>query len=72
MATNSGILVGKFYRQRILVGSHLWGHKESNMTEHTHTHTIFKVRQEAWWSEISCTSFFMILGGIAFHIDKMI
>ena len=37
----------------------------------TRTHTIFKVRQEAWWSEISCTSFFMILGGIAFHIDKM-
>ena len=33
------LLPGKFHRQRILVGYSPWGHKESDMTEYTHTHT---------------------------------
>ena len=31
-------LSGKFLAQRNLAGYSLWGHKESKMTEHTHTH----------------------------------
>ena len=37
MATPSNALAGKSYGQRIPVGCNLWGHKESNMTEHMHT-----------------------------------
>ena len=29
---------GEFHGQRSLVGYSLWGHKESDTTEHTHTH----------------------------------
>ena len=32
-------LPGEFHGQRSLVGYSLWGHKESDTTEHTHTHT---------------------------------
>ena len=36
MATHSSILAWKnSHRQRSLVGYSLWGHKESDMTEHT-------------------------------------
>ena len=37
MATQSSILAGKFYRQRILAGSSSWGHKELGMTEQLST-----------------------------------
>ena len=30
-------LPGKFHEQRSLVGYNPWGHKESGITEHTHT-----------------------------------
>ena len=30
---------GKFHGQRSLAGYSPWGHKESDMTEHTHIHT---------------------------------
>ena len=33
------ILPGKFNGQRNLVGYSSWGHKESDMTKHTHSHT---------------------------------
>ena len=36
MVTNSSILAWKFYGQRSLMGYSRWGHKESQMTEHTH------------------------------------
>ena len=32
-------LPGKFHGQKILAGYSPWGHKESDMTGHTHTHT---------------------------------
>ena len=32
-------LPGKSHGQRSLVGNSQWGHKQSGMTEHTHTHT---------------------------------
>ena len=32
-------LPGKCHAQRSLMGCSPWGHKESEMTEHTHTHT---------------------------------
>ena len=32
-------LPGKLHRQRILVGYSPWGHKGSDMTEHTYTHS---------------------------------
>ena len=35
-------LPGKFHGQRSLVGYSPWGHQESDMTEHTHTHTGLK------------------------------
>ena len=41
MATHSSILAGKFHGQRSLAGYSPWGHKESDTTEHTHTHTVF-------------------------------
>jgi len=31
-------LLGKFHQKRSLVGYSLWGHKESDTTEHTCTH----------------------------------
>ena len=31
-------LLGKFHRQRNLVGCSPWGRKELDMTEHTHAH----------------------------------
>jgi len=37
MATQSTILAGKFYRQKILAGSSSWGHKELGMTEQLST-----------------------------------
>ena len=37
MATHSGILAGKFHRQRSLVCYRPWYHKESDMAEHTGT-----------------------------------
>ena len=37
MATQSSILAGKFYGQKILVGSSSWGHKELGMTEQLST-----------------------------------
>ena len=33
----SVFLPGKSYRQRSLLGYSPWGHKESDMTDHTHT-----------------------------------
>ena len=38
MATCSNILGWKTHGQRRLVGYSLWGHQESDMTEHTHVH----------------------------------
>ena len=38
-------LPGKFHRQRSLAGYSPWGHKESDMTEHTLTHTHNMCRQ---------------------------
>ena len=37
MATHSNILAGKSYGRRILVGYSLWGRKESDTTETSHT-----------------------------------
>ena len=37
-ATHSSILPGKSHGQRSLVGCSPWGHRESNTTEHAHTH----------------------------------
>ena len=34
MVTHSRFLPGKFHGQRSLAGYSLWGHKESDMTEH--------------------------------------
>ena len=39
-ATHSSILAWKFHEQRSLTGYSLWGHKESDMAEHTHKHYI--------------------------------
>ena len=39
MATHFRILAWKIHRQRILSGYSLWGCKELDMTEGTHTHT---------------------------------
>ena len=36
MATHSSIFPGKFHGQKSLEGCNPWGHKESDMTEHTH------------------------------------
>jgi len=36
MATHSSIFPGKFHGQSSLAGCSPWGHKESDMTEHTH------------------------------------
>ena len=33
-------LPGKFHEQRSLAGYNPWGHKESDMTEHTHTYLV--------------------------------
>ena len=41
MATHSSIL-GEFHGQKSLAGHSPWGHKELDMTEHTHTY-LFKV-----------------------------
>ena len=38
MATNSSILAWKIHGQRSLADYSSWGHKESDMTKHTHTH----------------------------------
>ena len=38
-------LPGKFHGQRSLVGYSPWGHKESDMTEHTEQHSNVKVTQ---------------------------
>ena len=38
MAPGPGVLPGKSYGQRILVGYNPWGHKELDTTEHTGTH----------------------------------
>ena len=38
-------LPGEFHGQRSLVGYSLWGHKESDTTEHTHTHTHTHIRR---------------------------
>ena len=35
-----GFLPGKFHGQRSLVGCSPWGHKESDMTEHTYAHYL--------------------------------
>ena len=35
MATHSSVLAWKFHGQRSLAGYSPWGHKESDMTEHT-------------------------------------
>ena len=47
-ATHSSILAWTFHGQRSLVGYRPWGHKQPNMTEHAHTHTL--LRQH--WNEI--------------------
>ena len=39
MVTHSSLLVGKSHGQRSLEGYSPWSRKESDMTEHTHTHT---------------------------------
>ena len=42
MATTPTFLLGKFHRQRSLLGYSLWGlwsHRELDTTEHEHTHT---------------------------------
>ena len=39
MATHSRFLPGTFHGQRSTVGYSPWGHKESDTTEHKHTHT---------------------------------
>ena len=41
MATHFSTLAGKIPGQRSLASP--WGHKESDMTEHTHTHTHYLV-----------------------------
>ena len=38
VATHSSFLPGKVHGQRSLVSYSPWGHKESDMTEHTNTH----------------------------------
>ena len=38
MATHSSILAGKSHGQRSPAGYNLWGHKESDPTEHLSTH----------------------------------
>ena len=47
MATCSSILPGESHGQRSLAGYSPWGPKESDMTESTHTHTIFHKRLQA-------------------------
>ena len=42
MATQSNILVWKILWTEKLVGYSPWGHKESDMTEHTRRHTLLK------------------------------
>ena len=39
MTAHSSILAWEIYGQRSLVGYNLLGRKESDMTEHAHTHT---------------------------------
>ena len=46
-------LPGKFYGQRSLVGYGPWGCKESDMTEHTHTHT--NPLNPVLWTSLFCT-----------------
>ena len=48
--------LGESYGQRSLAGDTSWGHKKSDMTEHTHTHThthtpygLWKVDAESDW-----------------------
>ena len=38
---------GKSHRQRSLASYSPWGHKESDMTEHTHVHTLCPVEKGA-------------------------
>ena len=38
-------LPGKFHGQRSLVGYSSWGHKESDMTEHSEQHSNVKLTQ---------------------------
>ena len=42
MATQSNILAWKILWTEELVGYSPWGHKESDMTEHTRRHTLLK------------------------------
>ena len=39
VATHSSFSPGRFYGQKNLVGCSLWGCRESDTAEHTHTHT---------------------------------
>ena len=39
-------LPGKSHGQRSLMGYSPWGHKESDMTEHTQTHPLFEVTHD--------------------------
>ena len=39
MATHSSILPGESHGQRSLASYRPWGHKDSDMTEHTNIHT---------------------------------
>ena len=48
MASHSVFLPGKFHGQQNLVGYGPWGHKESDMTEHTHAHTYIKRGLPRW------------------------
>ena len=41
MATHSSILAWRTHGQRSLAGYSLWGHRESDTTEHTHVYEIY-------------------------------
>jgi len=48
MATHSSILPEEYHGQKSLAGYSPWVHKESDTTDHAHTHkTSFQVKERA-------------------------
>ena len=59
MATHSSILAWRSHGQRSLAGYSPWGHKESDTTEHAHTHIgralLFSMHT---WSHVQSPGYF--------------
>ena len=62
-------LPGKSHGQRSLAGCIPWGHKESDMTEHTHAHAL-KILKMYWIRDAGGFFDLKSLQAIVHHVEK--